>query len=191
MNYLFLDTTNGLTIGLLSDKIEWLFYEKLSEKKPSEVIHSKINKILESHKISFKEITLITLAGPGSYTGMRLSEGIAHILKLCDVPVISFFHFEVPSMLGVKSGKWVTNAFKGQFFIYEWNGEVSNKKLVDSLDLNAEIYSNSFFDSNLKIILTDDLIKDNAKEIFQKVISRNEFLPAYYFRTLDEEFKSI
>lgn len=191
MHYLFLDTTNGLTLGLMDQDFHWLSFEKREEKKPSEVVHTLINEQLIKFNLKILDITLITIAGPGSYTGMRLSEGIAQMFKVCGIKILSFFHFEVPAFVGVSEGKWIAPAFKGEYFIYSWgNGKVS-KELVREKELQIpnQFYSNQYFVADRQIINTTDLIHQNPGKIFKIVLDRNEFHPAYYFRSLEEEFK--
>jgi len=191
MHYLFLDTTNGLTIGLLNQDLHWLSFEKRAEKKPSEVVHTLINEQLLKFNLKITEITLITIAGPGSYTGMRLSEGIAQMFKVCGIKILSFFHFEVPFFVGVDTGKWIAPAFKGEYFIYSWQNRKTEKKLVRETELQIpnQFYSNQDFINDQQIINTTDLIQQNPTKVFAAVLERNEFHPAYYFRSLEEEFK--
>jgi tRNA threonylcarbamoyladenosine biosynthesis protein TsaB len=193
MFYLLLDTTNGLTIGLLNNKLEWINYYAFEEKKPSEVIHFKINEILELNNVNLKDITLITVAGPGSYTGMRLSEGISNIFMVCGIKTMSFFHFEVPLLLGVNEGCFVTNAFKGQYFNYSWKNNKVERNLVNNTEMNfskkvyTNIHDNKFIDS----ISTSKLILENNEILFKKVIERGTCEKSFYFRALDEEFKTV
>ncbi len=191
MHYLYLDTTNGLTIGLLNRDLHWLAFETRDEKKPSEVVHTLINEQLVKNNLKINDITLITIAGPGSYTGMRLSEGIAQMFKVSGIKILSFFHFEVPAIVGIASGKWISPAFKGELFIYGWDGEIVNKELVreGDIQLPKEFYSNQKFKNEYLIINTTNLIQQNPKKVFEYVLGRNEFFPAYYFRSLEEEFK--
>lgn len=191
MHFLFLDTTNGLTIGLLNPELNWLSYEKREEKKPSEVIHTLIDEQIKKYNLNFNQLTLITIAGPGSYTGMRLSEGIAHMLKVCGVKVISFFHFEVPFLSGQLNGKWISPAFKGEFFIYSWDKEVASKELMKESEVKfpESFFSNQVFKKEYQIIDTSEVIHNNQKIVFENVIKRDKFFPSYYFRSLEEEFK--
>lgn len=193
MAYLFLDSTNGLVIGLLDEHFHWLSYKAVDEKKPSEIVHYQINKLLEEFKISILDLSLITAAGPGSYTGMRLSEGISNILALCKVKTFSFYHFEVPMMIGKKSGRFVTNAFKNQYFIYEWQDEKNHQYLVNANDMNfsKEVYSNLSDVNFTNLISTSALIHENEAFLFEKIITRGTCASSFYFRSLDDEFTAI
>lgn len=189
MNFLFLDTTNGLTIGLLDRELSWVEYIYSDHKRPSELIHKSLQELCIKWNIEYSKSSLISVAGPGSYTGMRLSEGVAQISKICGMKVYSFFHFEVPRFMGVEQGVFYANAFKGQLFKYSWNHETNSITLIDSkIPPDDFFYSAEVFNVD-KFQLTSELIKNNSQKIFKNVIGRGKFFPAYYFRSLDEEFK--
>jgi tRNA threonylcarbamoyladenosine biosynthesis protein TsaB len=178
MYSLFLDTTAGLTYGLLDEKFSWLAYESSNEKRPSEHIHEKIFFMLSKLNIQLSQIRIITLAGPGSYTGMRLSEGFADIAEWNGVKVFSFYHFEIPKLTGVLSGRWITNAFKNEIFSFQWD-EIGEKK---------ELLSTCDDPSAFTIEMTAEHIYKYPEVIFSKVILQNEKRETYYFRTLEKEF---
>ena len=161
MHSLYVDSTSGLVIGLLDANFKWVSYNDTNEKKPSEVIHVEIYNLIKKYNLDLTAMNFFFSAGPGSYTGMRLGEGIAQVLAWEDRNVFSFLHFEVPKIIGVKKGFWVTNAFKGQVFSYNF--------------------------SHLKN--TKDLIKNSSELIFSHVYKEKMREAPYYFRTLDEEFK--
>jgi tRNA threonylcarbamoyladenosine biosynthesis protein TsaB len=195
MHSLYVDSTSGLVIGLLDSKFKWIEYLDTNEKKPSEVIHVEIYNLIKKYNLDLKEMNFFFSAGPGSYTGMRLGEGIAQILAWEDRHVFSFLHFEVPKFVGVKKGFWVTNAFKGQVFSYNWNleEEKSERELINSADfkiidpnLGYTLASDSKDFSELKN--TKDLIKNSSEIIFSHVYKEKMREAPYYFRTLDEEF---
>ena len=178
MHSLFLDTTSGLILGLLDESFHWLDYEVNKDNRPSEIIHSKIFYLLNKFYLDFQNIRLIYIAGPGSYTGMRLSEGLADIVKWNNIETYSFYHFEVPQYIGVKSGQWITNAFKKEIFSYKWNENESSKELLISCD-NKQVYT---------LEKTQEIIHKNPMEIFSKIVHLKENRETYYFRTLEEEF---
>jgi tRNA threonylcarbamoyladenosine biosynthesis protein TsaB len=190
---LYIDSTSKLVIGLLDSNYSWLEYLNFDEKKPSEIIHFEIFNLMKKYNLNFTNIQCFILNGPGSYTGMRLGEGVAQIFELNHMPIFSFYHFEVPAFCGITKGFWVTNAFKGQVFIYNWDGDQTEKHLLDknaftiedeklgfTLDVTDSIFK------NLKS--TQKLIIDRAPEIFAKVSDQKLRRGPYYFRSLDEEF---
>ncbi|MBC7539253.1 MAG: hypothetical protein H7281_10560 [Bacteriovorax sp.] len=194
MHSLYVDSTSGLVIGLLDSNYSWVEYLSLDEKKPSEIIHFEIFNLLKKYNLNLAEMQCFVSSGPGSYTGMRLSEGLAQVFELSHISVYSFYHFDVPSLSGVSKGFFATNAFKGQVFVYKWNGNDVEKYLVNkdlfiieeeklgfTLDASDPIFSN--------LVSTKSLIKDNAPDIFSKVSERKLRFAPYYFRSLDEEFR--
>lgn len=178
MYSLFLDTTAGLTVGLLDENFSWVYYESTNEKRPSEHIHEKIFFMLSKLNLELQSLQLITVAGPGSYTGMRLSEGFSDILNWSGVKVFSFYHFEVPKLIGIQSGSWITNAFKKEIFCYHWDEKESSSELL------SECYTKNPF----TIDQTREFIYDHANLIFTQIIQLNEKKETYYFRSLEKEF---
>ncbi len=196
MHSLYVDSTSGLVIGLLDSDFKWVEYSDTKEKKPSEVIHVEIYNLVKKYNLNLKEMNFFFSAGPGSYTGMRLGEGIAQILAWDEKKVFSFHHFDAPRLLGVQKGYWVTNAFKGQVFVYNWDNSnnTATKELFNSADFKITdpalgyTLSHDVKDfENLKT--TKELIHQSSEGIFSKVFSEKMREAPYYFRTLDEEFK--
>lgn len=194
MNSIFIDSTSGLEIGLLDSKFNWVEYHALDEKKPSEVIHTEIYQLLGRHNLDTKNVRLFVTSGPGSYTGMRLSEGLAQIFEMSGNQVFSFFHFEVPSLIGIQKGFWMTNAFKGQVFVYSWNPDGHEKNLVNKSEFKLLHDQNGFTLDNTDPLFsglktTKDLIHKEAHKLFSKVFELRMRVPPFYFRTLEEEFR--
>ena len=194
MHSLYVDSTSGLVIGLLDSDFNWVEYLDTQEKKPSEVIHVEIYNLVKKYNLDLKKMNFFFSAGPGSYTGMRLGEGIAQVLAWDSLNVFSFHHFDVPKMIGVPKGFWVTNAFKGQVFIYNWDGDKTEKELVNSADFKiVDVELGYTLSSEVKdfghLKTTKDLIKNQSQQIFSKVHKEKIREAPYYFRTLEEEFK--
>jgi tRNA threonylcarbamoyladenosine biosynthesis protein TsaB len=196
MNSLYVDSTSGLTIGLLNSSYEWMDYKEFDHQKPSEVIHIEILNLLKKYSISLKECRFIVNSGPGSYTGMRLGEGLAQVFEWDHFPVYSFHHFDVPKMMGITEGFWVTSAFKGQVFLYEWNVSKNEnvQTLIDNPLFKIKNSKIGFTLSNTEEIFqelqsTKNLIKDNQEIIFKHIVENKMRVSPFYFRTVDEEFK--
>jgi tRNA threonylcarbamoyladenosine biosynthesis protein TsaB len=191
---LFVDSTSGLVIGLLDPNYSWVEYITLDEKKPSEIIHFEIFNLLKKYDLNLFEMKCFVSSGPGSYTGMRLSEGLAQVFELEHMQVYSFYHFNVPEYCGIVSGFWATNAFKNQVFIYNWNDNKFEKKLLNKADFTIDNEKNGFtLDGKdplfCHLASTKNLIKNQAPEIFSKVSAQQLRVAPYYFRSLDEEFR--
>lgn len=192
--YLFIDTTKDITVGLLNSVFEWAEYEYFENAKGSALIHKCIYDQLERQKINLDSIEgLVQLAGPGSYTGMRVSEGVSQIFNWQKFKTYSFYHYEVPKLLGHVEGTWFANAFKGEYFLYRWKNEDESKTLIkkDDFDIYSvdNLYSSFLFDDLEKnISLTSKLIYEKGPELFKKVIGEKIQRPLYYYRTLEEEY---
>lgn len=192
--YLFIDTTKDFTVGLLNDDFKWCEYEYFENSKGSALIHKCIYDQLEKQKKNISEIkALIQVAGPGSYTGMRVSEGIAQVFKWQNFKTYSFYHYDVPKLLGHQEGTWFANAFKGEYFLFQWKNEEESKTLIkkEEFDISAieNLYSSFLFDNlEIDISLTSKMIYENEENLFQKVIDEKVHKPLYYYRTLDQEY---
>ena len=194
MHSLYIDSTLGLDIGLLDSSYSWVEYICLGEKKPSEIIHFEIFNLLKKYNLNIFEMQCFISSGPGSYTGMRLSEGLAQVFELAKMKVYSFYHFDIPRYCDVPNGFWMTNAFKNQFFIYSWDGDKIEKYLVNKDAFIIENEKRGFtLDENDALFghlqSTKNLIKNNAPEIFSKISAKKLRVEPYYFRSLDEEFR--
>jgi len=199
MSYLYLDTTHILRTGLLSKKFEWLGFFENEKLKASSRIHGEIFEILRSNGLDIKEIErIIYIAGPGSYTGMRLSEGMAQIFKWQGIETNSLYHFEIPLLMNIKKGYWFSEAFKGEYFCYSWDGEQNQNKLIDresfldllkSIDIK-ECYSNNATGLKVDYVFnsTNDLIINAPEQILKRVVDEKWNRSVMYYRTEEKEF---
>lgn len=197
MHSIYIDTTFNLIIGLLDVNKHWIEYLTFEDKKPSDKIHFEVYQLLEKYNLNINEIRFFFANGPGSYTGMRLSEGFAKVLELSNIETYSFYHFEILELLNLHDSFWATNAFKNEIFVFEFGNAINKVKLLSpnefveykeknkkgyTLDKGAKFFEN-FISSN-------DLIKDNSEILFN-TIQKNKMRKApYYFRILEEEFKT-
>ena len=194
MHSIYIDSSAGLVVGLLNHDFTWLEYSELNNKKPSEIIHFEILNLLKKHKLSLKDTCCFLASGPGSYTGMRLSEGLGQIFELSQIPVYSFYHFDVPKLIGVEKGEWVTTAFKGQYFKHCWSPESNENYLINKETfVFEEVIGKYCLDSDDTLLKnfhsTKRLIKDNSEKLFASIFNKKLRVPPYYFRTLEEEFR--
>lgn len=202
MNYLYLDTTDHLIVGLLDSNLSWIEYLELDDRKSSGKIHGVIFELLEKYELSVESLSgVFQVSGPGSYTGMRVSEGIVRVFDWESIPTYSFYHFDVPKITGITEGKWLSSAFKGEVFVYSWSEEDSNKFLFKDSDLASFIHSSNpiytHFDldnidlHNDKVIkYSSELIKNKSKEVFRHVLDRKMRVEPFYYRSLEIEFSS-
>lgn len=202
MTSLFIDTSHHLNLGLLDENYEWIEYFQKYETKNSALLHSKIFEMCSSADILVKDINRIFLnLGPGSYTGIRMAEGIGQIFNIAAIRSFSFYHYDIPLVLNVQKGIWLSKAFKGEYFVFKWDGknkESSLKKedtikklLSDSLEDDFQIFANcveSIGILDCPIVETSRLTKDFSAKIFSNFEKIGIAREPYYFRSLEEEF---
>lgn len=86
---LSIDTSNNLktVVGLTINGHKYQVEETLT--KPSQNLLALVQKILQKHKIDFRDLTAIEVnTGPGSFTGLRVGVAVANTLgSLLDIPV--------------------------------------------------------------------------------------------------------
>ena len=198
---LYLDTTNHLICGLLDEWGRWVDYQEISLKKSSELLHKTIHRMLLDQKLSVRNIqSLFTITGPGSYTGVRLAEGMARVFDWQNVPVFSCRHFDIPYLLGIKRGAFLAPAFKREIFVYLWDENTVDKKNLSDSQLDPIItlleqkkyplFVSHEYDlfSKFKKILTSDLLRKNIGELFSQIKMKKIRNPLYYYRHPEEEF---
>ena len=191
--FLFIDTTEKMTLGLMDKHFSWIDFISVDVASISSQVHKYIFNILEKNACDINAISgLLYCAGPGSYTGMRISEGLSSILEWQGLPIYSFYHFEIPLFCDFKQGIWISKAFKKELFVYEWDQEKSDKKLVKEADYIAADNSKNFCkNESVKEYgtkYTDNLIKKFPQKIFKTVIERNRCDEIFYYRSLEAEF---
>lgn len=202
MSYLFIDSTYDLIIGVLDDGLNWLSFERQTGTKASAIIQVRAYELLTQHDIKLNELKgVITVNGPGFYTGLRLAEGFADVLKFFAVPHYSFYSYEIPLWCGYTEGCWFTKAYRGEYFLYRWTEEGSKQELLAAKDLAQGIGETKFFihsDSSLdekstpyilNPIMTMELLKEKPQEIFKPVLEFKTQRESFYFRAPEDEFK--
>lgn len=189
-------------MGILDDDLGWINFERFSGQKASAIIQKETYNLLKNSGLKLAQIDKIfCVAGPGFYTGLRLSEGFADVLVFSGIPHFSFLSYDVPQMTGVRSGVWMTKAYRGEYFFHFWDESGGHNKLVSARELeeflktvdrsNFYIHSEAAIDDFSRNLIairlsTHDLLKDHSRKIFSKVDSKVE---SFYFRAPEDEFK--
>ncbi|MAW07400.1 MAG: hypothetical protein CME61_03845 [Halobacteriovoraceae bacterium] len=195
--YIYIDTTQKLSLALIGEDFSILSHKNYEENKTANIIHTELNLLMEENKLNAdSDISLIINNGPGSYTGVRVGEGIGKVFEMDGKKIFSFNEHEIFPLL-VKKGLWVSNAFKGEFFVCAWSDqEALTNKLVDRETLTSmlenydQIYTNDLFDlCEIKMISSKETLIKNASRVFQYIVSNELRLPPFYFRKIDQEFK--
>ncbi len=188
MPSLYLDTCEKLIVGLIDSQLEFFDIYEDDVKKSATKIHGVLFDLFKKHNLEPKDIEQIFLAsGPGSYTGIRLSEGITQVFDWLNHKSFSFYHFKVPQILGVKEGKWFSSAFKGEYFLYEWEGDSYKDSLIEEAEFKREDNFYTHFSNDHQS--THKLILENSKLFFTYLIKNNCRSKPFYYRPLDKEFK--
>lgn len=204
MALLFIDSTYDITLGILNDQLEWRDFKRFTGQKASIILQTEVFNLLQSQGLKPQDISgVVTIAGPGFYTGLRLSEGFADVLKFFQKPLYSFYTYEIPLWCGVEQGVWMTKAYRGEYFFHYWNKEESKNVLVPTKELALEvaktdsqmfIHSLSALDEQSLGLVSDpisthDLLKSESKKIFKEVLNKNIRRESFYFRAPEDEFK--
>lgn len=203
MRSLFIDTSEKLCLGLLDENYQWVDYDSTELKRSAGSLHQRIYELLEKNDLNLKQVDrLFCLSGPGSYTGIRISESMAQIWNWQGIETYSFYHFEVPGLCGIEQGTWFSFAFKGELFYTTWEGNEYNYQFVD-VDNEGGIeqidksflfthFVTDYIPESLKadsLQLTSDIIFKQAPEVFSKVTEQKLRRSPYYYRPLDVEFR--
>jgi tRNA threonylcarbamoyladenosine biosynthesis protein TsaB len=202
---LFIDSTYDITLGILDDDLGWVKFDKFFGQKASAIIQSETYNLLESANLKISNISsLISIAGPGFYTGLRLSEGFADVLIFSGIKHYSFLSYSIPKLAGVATGVWMTKAYRGEYFFHFWDDDSSRNELVSAKGLEEflksvdkshfYIHSDSSIDDysrNLlgKCLTTHDLLKTHSQKILGSIVSTQSKVDSFYFRAPEDEFK--
>ena len=178
-------------------------FEKFTGKKASNILQKEAWSLLTKHGIKPKDLkAVVTVAGPGFYTGLRLSEGLADVFKFFQIPHYSFYTYDIPSLVGIESGVWMTKAYRGEFFFHRWDKSSKHNDLLTTKDFapyaskisEVYIHSEAAVDDVIREHLpnrltTFDLLKDNSQKIFSTVMDSKQVEESFYFRAPEDEFK--
>lgn len=191
MNSLFLDTSNHICIGLLSEDFEWIEFKIIKEKKASKALHGLIQDLLTTHRLELDEIkNIFYISGPGSYTGVRVAHGLCEVLQWQSFDVYSCRHFDIPKLLGVSKGSFASKAFKREIFLYNWNEGQADQSLIpeDKLDTSSKEFYTCDVDSFPNFHSTYKLIEHHSQKLFSLMLENSLKSEVFYYRSLDEEF---
>ncbi|PIP93130.1 MAG: hypothetical protein COW00_04290 [Bdellovibrio sp. CG12_big_fil_rev_8_21_14_0_65_39_13] len=192
--YLFLDSSLYLQFGLLDENFKWIDHVLIETTKSSNILHSELNRMLEKNRMSMDDIEAIfSISGPGSYTGVRLVEGVTQILDWQGKTIYSIHHFELPYLVGVERGSWISEAFKGEVFEYSWNGDSNKHRLLSKNQLDTIFEENLFSHRSdfldLPTMSTSAMVFENAELIFSAMKKLEMKREPFYYRELETEFK--
>lgn len=200
MSYLFIDSTYELTLGVLDDGLNWLSYEREIGQKASQIIQKKAFELLSKHNLKPENLSgIITVNGPGFYTGLRLAEGFSDVFSFFGVKQFSLYSYEIPLWCGYNEGTWFTKAYRGEYFFYRWKNMDHSQELMAAKDLKISegqyfIHSPASLDTLSAGMIqnpieTYELLKSFPTKIFPHVLDGIKREP-FYFRAPEDEFKA-
>jgi len=200
LSYLFIDSTYELTLGVLDDGFNWLSFERETGQKASQIIQKKAFELLSKHNLKPQNLSgIITVNGPGFYTGLRLAEGFSDVFSFFGTKQYSFYSYEIPFWCGYETGTWFTKAYRGEYFFYRWNKSENSQELMVSKDLKISegqyfIHSPASLDTLSSGLIQNpiesfELLKSSPQKIFPNVIIGQKREP-FYFRAPEDEFKA-
>ncbi len=206
MTILYIDSTYDISIGILDEKLGWKYLNTFSGHKASSVLQKETHNILDQLEIKITDLkAVVTVAGPGFYTGLRLSEGFADVLSFNGLKHFSFYSHTIPWLLDHEQGVWLTKAYRGEYYFYHWDSQSSKSELVPLKDLATYlenlkgkklfIHSDVAIDEHIKksgfvFISTKDLLGQTPDFIFNKVLMSSSKAESFYFRAPEDEFKA-
>lgn len=95
----------------------------------------------------------------------------------------------------------MTKAYRGEYFVYEWDQNGGRTKLLTSKELESFspvgevfIHSETSLDERMQRLTssassTNDLVRKYPEKIFQQIISHKLVRESYYFRAPEDEFR--
>jgi tRNA threonylcarbamoyladenosine biosynthesis protein TsaB len=211
---LFLDTSSTLSIGIWKNS-RWVKFLNCMENQKSinKDFHVYINQILDELNVEIQNCeSVVYIAGPGSYTGLRMSESFSQTLSYLNIKTVSLYHFHIPQLLGVQKGLFIAKAFKGEVFLYEWDldkkleNQSELSQLIKSADvenylLEKKLSNNNYFnfwcnqswDQEFKEKYdwksTIDYFVKNFESILERILLNPINYPTFYFRPQEVEFR--
>ena len=183
--------------------MRWIDFRRFQSAKASSTLQVESHKLLHDYSVDPKNLkSLVTVAGPGFYTGLRLSEGFADVFSFFQIPHYSFYSFEIPKWCGVRSGVWMTKAYRGEYFFHHWDEGSRKNVLISSSELeeylkpleHLYIHSDTSLDEKSRNLISKsessiELLRTNPNTIFQNIFDQKIKQESYYFRAPEDEFK--
>ncbi len=188
----------------MDDDLNWIDFCRFRGQKASNILQAELFLMLKKHGLDFPGFSgAITIAGPGFYTGLRLSEGFSNVLSFFKIPCFSFLSYEIPKLCGIQSGVWMTKAYRGEYFFHHWSEQQTKNVLIETKGLETYlsnvappvfIHSDSALDQVSADLIrnpisTHDLLKSGPGKIFKSILENKIQTEAFYFRAPEDEFR--
>lgn len=196
----YVDTSASVNILLLDKNYNYIDQVVETNRRSGSSLQSLIFNMLDSIKTDISSVEeWFFCAGPGSYTGVRISEGFSQVLELEGKTVYSFFSYQIPQLTGVESGRWIAKAFRGEFFVYSWNGSSNEALLINENELKKFETQPFYFHVECpkpdldvsKLTDTNKLIRNNTSVVFKIIKERKIRVQPMYYRAPELEFNPV
>jgi tRNA threonylcarbamoyladenosine biosynthesis protein TsaB len=156
--FLLLDTTASVSTYALSKGTEIMAVKHHhAAQEQAAVINVLIDALFKENNVSISALSgIIICAGPGSYTGMRISYSVAKgMCYALDIPLIAINKLDVWSH-NYKNGHVLTalQAREGEYFVSEI---IDTKVYLQPQHILAEKLLSSLQKSKVDFIITDDI----------------------------------
>jgi tRNA threonylcarbamoyladenosine biosynthesis protein TsaB len=193
-----------VTLGLLNTDFDWIVLKNYTDKKSSSILQPEVWKLLSDHNLEPHSLTrIVSLAGPGFYTGLRLTEGFCDVFKFFGVNHFSFYAHEVPLLWSIDEGIFLTKSYRGEYFVHTWAKGLCKNEMVATSDLPSKlssfskvfIHSLESLDDFSRALLPEyvcvtDLLNTHSSIIIKKVVESSTVRESFYFRPPEDEFKA-
>jgi tRNA threonylcarbamoyladenosine biosynthesis protein TsaB len=202
---LFIDSTYDITLGILDDEMGWISFQRFIGQRSSNILQKETYNLLTAAGLKASELKhVITVAGPGFYTGLRLSEGVADVFKFAGLQSFSFYTYQIPALLGIDSGFWMTKAYRGEYFFHVWDKNQAENILVTESELpdyirkldgkKCFIHSDTALDTISRSLLKDStdthsLLQSHSQKILTQIMAQDSRVDSFYFRAPEDEFR--
>jgi len=182
----------------LDRDLNWIEFRSYENQRASGLLQSETYSICAKFGVFPRDLDgIVTVSGPGFYTGLRVSEGFSDIFHLFNIPRYSLYSFDIPKFIGHPEGVWITKAYRGEYFIHSWDEHSSSNDLVQSsqVQINIEkigqkfIHCSSAIDIEIQAIKTLELIQQFPSKIFPFVLEQKLKREIFYFRAPEDEFR--
>ncbi len=185
---IIIDTSHKVCIWLVQK--DTIVDDSITEEQPSKALLIKMHEVLSRNKISLEEIDCFYFCkGPGSYTGLRISQGLEDYLKFNNLNCYDYYSFEILKV--IESGYiFISNAFKNEFFVSEFKNDEIHYQKIKKEDLNSYKENKRLLSYDVKLGDIDylDVFKNEFNQFFKEVLNRKNQREVFYYRTLSEEY---
>lgn len=178
MKLLIDSSTNFLLIGIVNNNQILTFYRE-GRNDHSETLVDYLNKFFIDNNLNIDDVKEVYVGrGPGSYTGLRIAGVVLKVFSFTkDIPLYSFSSLDL-LMCSVKSeGLYLalTEAKKTSSYYkaFKYDGKyqiLSDEGFKDNVDLFSE------YPNYEHIIISEELIKDNLKDMFLNILNNQLFI---------------